>query len=802
MSSERKRARALPLIGPGPAPQRTEPHADGGLGAVLALLRRAWPFVRPLVFGHWFTPGHGVDPPVAGPGRDTGFSNLYAPLLAAALTVAGPLAGWLPATMSFPHGLLYASIAGMTAAMALYCFTNGGLRSAGGWAAIVCAILANLLAMFLVRGVAVGIHTAAVTLLCFAGWMLQFRLDGARLYWRLRLGAHLAWLYALVLLTSFIGFASGLLLTDLVSQSILQAEPMKPAVAAIVGYPDLADGVVATLDNTQRHALKWRYIWIFLAVAVVTLQLGIVIAYYRVWILQQLNQALRIALVERWHQLSPGYHGDHRTGDSIFRIYQDSAQITAVIDRLIGVTSAAIGYVMAIVVVVLLSPWIGLILLSLLAPALAWAGWAMPRMRARSLAARAATSDVTSTVQESFAAIRVIKAYGAEARAQARFEADSIASFNATYRVRMLVAFVTIVMFTITAAFILGSEFLTASWANRGEATFANAFIALVGVSFTVWNLAAFSWTRGQVHTSAEGVRAVLRQWLTVQDIAMGLRRAFDILDSKPDITDRPDALPFEGVRNDITFAGVTFGYTPGHPVVNDVSFTATPGTITAIVGPTGSGKSTLLSLLLRLHDPAAGAIQVDGRDLRDFQVQSLRSKVAIALQENMLFAMSLRDNIRYVTPDASDAEVRRAAQVACMDDFIDALPEGIDTVLGDRGSKLSTGQRQRLSIARAVVRDTPILILDEPTAALDAATERHVMRNLAEWGRGRVIFLITHRLSTIRNADNILYVDAGAIIERGDHASLMQIVGGRYRAFVDAESAAGESARASGGAP
>jgi len=195
------------------------------------------------------------------------------------------------------------------------------------------------------------------------------------------------------------------------------------------------------------------------------------------------------------------------------------------------------------------------------------------------------------------------------------------------------------------------------------------------------------------------------------------------------------------------------------------------------------------MSLLLRLYDPASGSITIDERNINQYQVQSLRGKVAIALQENVLFASSVRDNIRYVVPDADEDAVREAVRVACMDDYIDGLPFGLDTILGDRGGKLSTGQRQRLSIARAVVRDTPILILDEPTAALDAATEHRVMNNLAEWGRDRVIFLITHRISTIRRADNILYLDEGHIIENGDHAALMSIEDGRYRAFVDAES-------------
>ena len=289
-------------------------------------------------------------------------------------------------------------------------------------------------------------------------------------------------------------------------------------------------------------------------------------------------------------------------------------------------------------------------------------------------------------------------------------------------------------------------------------------------------------------------MRGLLRNWLTAQDMAMGLRRVFDILDLEPDVTDRPNARPFTRFAREIRYEDVRFAYEPNRPVLDGVSFTAKPGTITAIIGPSGSGKSTLTALLLRLFDPDAGAIRIDGVDLRDYRVDSLRHNIAVALQENVLFAMSVRDNIRYAAPEADDARVREAVRVACMDDYVDGLPHGLDTMLSDRGGKLSTGQRQRLSIARAVVRDAPILSLDEPTAALDAQTEVRVMANLAAWARpagadGRAIFLVTHRISTIRRADHILYLDAGRIVEQGRHEALLRIPNGRYRAFVEAES-------------
>jgi ABC-type multidrug transport system fused ATPase/permease subunit len=236
-----------------------------------------------------------------------------------------------------------------------------------------------------------------------------------------------------------------------------------------------------------------------------------------------------------------------------------------------------------------------------------------------------------------------------------------------------------------------------------------------------------------------------------------------------------------------VAFRDVTFGYRPGQPVLHGVSFEARPGTITALVGPTGSGKSTLLGLLLRLFDPDRGAIELDGVDLRRIRLANLREKVAIALQENLLFGATVRENVRYGAPGASDEALRECARVACADEFIERLPAGWETQLGERGAKLSTGQRQRLSIARALAKDPPIVVLDEPTAALDAETELRLLENLAAWGRDRAILLVTHRLSTIRRADQILVLDGGRLVERGTHAELAAREG-PYRRLLRSE--------------
>ena len=790
LAANRQRARALPMFGDGPVPVERYSHLThdaSGFRDVLQLLLRSWPYIRPRFLGQWWYPGQGVKEGVAELSGSDGYRS-YAPLLVVVVALAGPFTGWTEASLEWPLNLLYIPVAGMVAGAFLMNYARGALQGFGIVAMLLSAIGAILTGVFLVDVYTTGPYVLAVVGACVFGWMVQLRVRDGRLDYRVRSRTYLVYFYAINFFERFLDLALGVILADLLNQSLLQAEPLAPGLAGLLGFPEYAAGQVETLTSEQRHELKWTYVYFALGTHLARLPLRIFNPYFNMWIMQGINQDLRLDLLARWHQLSLSYHSGHRTGDSIYRIYQDSAMVTAVVGHLIGMTLAMMSYYSCVALITMLSPWLGLIAGVLVAPALLWAQWAMPRMRTRTLVYRAATSDVTSTVQEGFGAIRLIKAFGTAGRAQRRLERDSVAAFNAAYRVKALIAVVTIVMYTIAATFMAGGTFVMALWANRGDPTFAMDVMALVGISWVVWNLASFNWARDQLHESSGDIRKLLRDWMTAQDMAMGLRRVFDILDIEPDVQDRPNAVPFEALKEEIRYQDVKFSYEPDRPVLDGVSFGAKPGSITAIIGPTGSGKSTISALLLRLFDPERGAVTIDGRDLRDYQLRTLREKVAIALQENVLFALSVRDNIRYAAPAASDEQIREAVHVAAMDDYLAGLPNGLDTVLSDRGGKLSTGQRQRLSIARAVVRDAPILVLDEPTAALDAATEHQVMENLAEWGQGRAIFVITHRISTIRRADAILYLDGGRIVEGGNHDELMQLEGGRYRAFVEAE--------------
>ena len=344
-------------------------------------------------------------------------------------------------------------------------------------------------------------------------------------------------------------------------------------------------------------------------------------------------------------------------------------------------------------------------------------------------------------------------------------------------------------MTAIAALVTIGAEFVIVYWVLEERETFLGT-AAVTVIGFAVWNLGAFEDARERLGGALFGATGLVGAWARLQDLFIGLERAFYLLELEADIVDPDEPRRFPAPVESVTWADVHFAYDPALPVLQGVDLVARSGTITAVVGGSGAGKSTLVSLLMRLYDPDRGRVLINGTDLRMLRVDDIRENAAIALQRNVLFAGTVADNIGYAVRSPKRADIEAAARVACADGFIRELAEGYDTELGERGGKLSSGQRQRLSLARALVRNTPILILDEPTAALDAETELEVMQNLRRWGRDKVVFLITHRIATIRDADQIVFLEQGRPVEIGDHESLLR-ADGRYRKFVEA--AAGE---------
>jgi ABC-type multidrug transport system fused ATPase/permease subunit len=409
----------------------------------------------------------------------------------------------------------------------------------------------------------------------------------------------------------------------------------------------------------------------------------------------------------------------------------------------------------------------------------------IPKIRAAATLSREYNSDLTSRIQETLAAIRVVKASGAETRLMAQFQKDSQKALDAAFDMRKYIAFLTVSVAVVGLSFVFIADYFMATWAIREDSTFLGGSIALVG--FAVWNLGAFKVASGRGEEVSAQVWELAFYWSTVQDLVAGLKRAFFLLDLEPEVVDVESPQAFPKTLEEVRIENIEFGYEPDRMILKGASLSAKTGTVTAIVGATGSGKSTLMSMLLRLYNPNSGAVRVNEVELSQMSATDVRANVAIALQQNVLFATSVADNIRYGRTDVDEGQVAAAAQVACADEFIRTMRDGYNTELGERGGKLSTGQRQRISIARAVLRDTPILILDEPTASLDAETERRVIANLSEWGRARVVFIITHRLSTIRNADQIAFLEDGVIKELGSHQQLLE-QNGAYAEFVAAE--------------
>lgn len=373
---------------------------------------------------------------------------------------------------------------------------------------------------------------------------------------------------------------------------------------------------------------------------------------------------------------------------------------------------------------------------------------------------------LTAFVEQSLSAMKIIQGYGRESFMQAKLESRAH-NFGRAFGIATLVSGgykeVTTIITGTAAAALLG---LGALRASSGGLTIGDLLVFL-GYLTALY---------GPVNALSTAVGAA---------IAIGARgrRVFEILDANEEIANRPRAVKLAGARGEVRFENVTFGYQnpddnslskSPRPVLQDISFRALPGQITAIVGATGAGKTSLISLLARFYDVWQGRILIDGCDVRDLELESLRDNIALVLQEPYLFPMTIADNIAFGKPAASRAEIVDAARLARAHNFVESLPHGYDTVIGEKGSTLSGGERQRIAIARAILKDAPILILDEPTSALDAHTEAQIFEALSSLMHKRTTFIISHRLSTIRRANQILAIEDGRIVERGTHETLL----------------------------
>ncbi len=567
--------------------------------------------------------------------------------------------------------------------------------------------------------------------------------------------------------------------------SVGRAEPLSGTQARVMLLPDAGYVDVAALGEAARLEVLFRFLIVSAVIIVTTTSAFRLLAMYKVWILQRVNQDLRVAMVRNAEELSLRFHSRASVGDSVYRVFQDSAMVTAVVDHVVVQPIIAIAMMaLQLAVATLFSPYFAFLMLIASVAVVVLALGVTPRLRTLSRAARRANAALFTRVQETFQGIQAIKAYGFEHANMTRFRGDSAAAIDTAFALRRDFAALKVAVSYLLALLLFATDYLATRFVLEEGAVFGASLLVLFGMSVTQWTVAVHQARRGRIGAFALHFEDLLRVWCYAQDMAVGLERAFWLLAQRPEVSDPAEAAPFPRVREGVRFRGVRFGYAPETPVLRDFEFFARTGEVTALVGESGTGKSTAMALLLRLFDPDEGSVAIDGVDLKALRVADLRERVAIALQENVLFPVSIADNLRYATPTATDAMVREAAQIACATEFIEELPEGFETVLGVGGALLSTGQKQRLSIARALVRGAPILVLDEPTASLDADTEGRVLANLRTWAAGRVVIVITHRLSTIRDADRIAVLAGGSVVESGTHDELMARRS-RYRELV-----------------
>jgi ABC-type multidrug transport system fused ATPase/permease subunit len=490
---------------------------------------------------------------------------------------------------------------------------------------------------------------------------------------------------------------------------------------------------------------------------------------------QALNHLYRSRVFERIQSLPMRAFDDERIGDAVYRLMYDTPSITNVCYRLlITPVAAVLGLLVTVWVVrytVGASPGVAWAALGFLPLAVLTTVFFGARIRAHSQQSREAGSTTTTGIEEGFANILAVQSLGSEAQEHRRFARESWDSFGAFRRfvltILLAIGFGAVPAAALTAyAFIRVTDLVIAGVLTPGD-------FALV---FTYYfQIAGYALALGAL-------------WIQLQGSAAGLGRVFELMDW-PSERDAPGARALPPVRQGVRVEDAHFEYADGAPVLRGVSFEARVGEVTALVGPAGSGKTTLVSLVPRFLSPSAGRVRIDGLDVADLTLASLRARTAFVFQETVLFDTSIEENLRLGRPDASDEEIRRAARSAGADDFIRALPDGYRTRLGRAGGKLSGGQKQRLAIARALVRDAGILILDEPTSALDPESEAAIIQALHEAARTRVVIVIAHRLSSIRAADGILFLEHGRIVERGTHAELMRREGGAYRRFVELQS-------------
>ncbi|MBZ5611074.1 MAG: ABC transporter ATP-binding protein/permease [Acidobacteriia bacterium] len=473
------------------------------------------------------------------------------------------------------------------------------------------------------------------------------------------------------------------------------------------------------------------------------------------WVMHDLRRALYAHI----QKLSLTYHDQKQTGDLISRVTSDIDAIQSFITSgLLGALVNSLTLVGMVGVMLYINWRFTLIALSVAPPLFLVVYTFTRRIKKAAREMRKKEGEIVSVIQEVLSSIRVVKAFAREDYEQRRLEEESLEGIEIAMRARSLKARLAPLVEIIVAA-------------GTCLVLWFGARMALSG-SLSAGSLVVFILYLGKMY---KPMQELSKMTDTYSKAAVGYERIQEVLNTHGEVKDLPGARLAPALKGRIQFQRVNFSYRAGTQVLRDVSFEIEPGQVAALVGPTGAGKTTIISLIPRFYDPDSGRVKIDGYDVRTFKQKSLRQQISFVLQDTLLFHAPVWNNIAYGKPNASRSEILRAAALANAHEFIDKMPDGYDTMIGERGVTLSGGQRQRIAIARAIIRGSPILILDEPGSGLDAGTEKLVFEALDRLMEGKTSIVIAHRLATIQRADIILVIKDGAIVERGQHEELLK---------------------------